>query len=110
MGSGGQGREPLEVQISSDVSYVVQTSKPNLMTRSVAVNLLEATGRVDTQYEAAKHKELAREKGLLGNSIVVDDRASNRFLCRQHNEALNESTNVGVKTGRSRVGGPKLCV
>ena len=29
---------------------------------------------------------------------------------RDGTEELNESTNVGVKTGGSRVGGPELCV
>ena len=80
------------------------------MTRVVAVDLLEVTSRTGTQSEAAKHKELAREKSLPGNRIVTDDRASHRFFYRQHSGTLNESTNVGVKTGRSRVGGPKLCV
>ena len=28
----------------------------------------------------------------------------------RHSGTLNESTNVGVKTGGSRVGGPELCV
>ena len=27
-----------------------------------------------------------------------------------HSGTLNETTNVGVNTGRSRVGGPELCV
>ena len=42
--------------------------------------------------------------------IVVDLQTSHRFFCRSHSGTLNESTNVGVKTGGSRVGGPKQCV
>ena len=42
--------------------------------------------------------------------VVVDLQASHQSYCRSHSGTLNESTNVGVKTGRSRVGGPKLCV
>src|SRR3954462_14811051 len=30
--------------------------------------------------------------------------------CDGHRGTLNESTNVGVKTGGSRVGGPEVCV
>lgn len=106
MGSGSRGREPLEGQVSSDISDVDQTSKHDLVTRGVAIDLLEATGRIGMQHEAAKHEELAREKGLPGNSIIANDKASHRSFCRQHNGALNERINVGVKTGRSRVGGP----
>src|SRR4051812_38605670 len=42
--------------------------------------------------------------------VAVDLQASHRSFCRSHSGTLNESTNVGVKTGRSRVGGPELCV
>ena len=31
-------------------------------------------------------------------------------IFRRHSGTLNESTNAGVKTGRSQVGGPELCV
>ena len=42
--------------------------------------------------------------------IAVDLQTSHRPFCRSHSGTLNESTNVGVKTGGSRVGGPKQCV
>ena len=42
--------------------------------------------------------------------VAVDLQASHRSFCRSHSGTLNESTIVGVKTGRSQVGGPKLCV
>ena len=42
--------------------------------------------------------------------VAVDLQASHRSFCRSHSVTLNESTNVGVKTGRSQVGGPELCV
>ena len=41
---------------------------------------------------------------------VVEGWRSHRALQRRHRGTLNESTNVGVKTGGSRVGGPELCV
>ena len=42
--------------------------------------------------------------------VVVDLQASHRSFCRSHSGNVNESTNVGVKTGGSRVRGPELCV
>ena len=42
--------------------------------------------------------------------VAVDLSVSHRSFCRSHSGTLNESTNVGVKTGGSRVGGPELCV
>src|SRR3954467_10558305 len=36
--------------------------------------------------------------------VAVDLQASHRSFCRSHSGTLNESTNVGVKTGVSRVG------
>ena len=38
------------------------------------------------------------------------DRSPTLLGHQRHRGTLNESTNVGVKTGRSRVGGPELCV
>ena len=55
-------------------------------------------------------KKVDRGESFPGNSIVVDDRTSHRTFRRRHSGTLNGSTNVGVKTGRSRVGGPELCV
>ena len=42
--------------------------------------------------------------------VAVDLQARHRSFCRSHSGTLNESTNVGVKTGGSRVVGPELCV
>ena len=41
--------------------------------------------------------------------VAVDLQASHRSFCRSHSAALKESTNIGVKTSGSRVGGPELC-
>ena len=66
--------------------------------------------RVGPQYEAAEYEDLSGEKNLTLDRIVADDRRSHRAQGRRHRGTLNESTNVGVKTGGSRVGGPELCV
>ena len=42
--------------------------------------------------------------------IAVDLQTSHRSFCQSHSGTLNESTNVGVKTGGSRVGGPELSI
>src|SRR3954464_8668661 len=48
--------------------------------------------------------------GVKVAEVAVDLQASHRSFCRSHSGTLNERTNVGVKTGGSRVGGPELCV
>ena len=58
--------------MSSDISDIVQISKTDLVTRGVAVDLLQVANRVGTQCEAAKYKDLAGEKNLLRGSIIVD--------------------------------------
>ena len=80
------------------------------MTWGVAVDLLQMAKRVGPQCEATEYEDLAGEKNLAQGSIVADDGWSHRTFWRRHSGTLNESTNVGVKTGGSRVGGPKLCV
>ena len=65
-----------------DVGSIVQASKPDLMTRGVAIDQLQMAKRVGPQCKAAEYEDLSEEKGLT----------------------------VGVKTGGSRVGGPELCV
>ena len=62
--------------------------------------------RVGPQYEAAEYKNLSGEEGFPLDSVATDDRT----FRRRHSGTLNESTNVGVKTGGSRVEGPELCV
>ena len=80
------------------------------MARGVAIDLLQAAKRVGPQYEAAEHKDLSGEKDFSLNDAIAGDWRGHRALLRPHSGTLNESTNVGVKTGGSRVGGPELCV
>ena len=80
------------------------------MARGVALDLLQMAKRVGPQYEATKYEDLYEEEHLLLDRIVEDDRRGHQALQRRHSGTLNESTNVGVKTGGSRVGGPELCV
>ena len=107
---GSQGCEPLEDQNSSDIGDVIQISKPHLVAGGVTVDLFEAADRVNTKHEATKQKDLSEEKGFPGRIIIVDEEVSHQSFCRRYSKALNESTNVGVKTGRSPVEGPKLYV
>ena len=65
--------EPVEDQVSADVSRVVQTSKSDLMARGVAFDLLQMAKRIDLQCEAAEHEDLSGEKSLALDCIVVDD-------------------------------------
>ena len=84
---------------------------PNdLMAKGVAFDLLQMAERIGPQCKAAEYKDLSGGKSLTLDRVVVDDRRSHRAYERRHKGTLNESTNVGVKTGRSRVGRPDLCV
>ena len=67
------GLESVEDQVSVDVGGVVQASKPDLMARGVAVDLLQIAKRVGPQCEAAEYEDLPREKNLTLDSVVVDD-------------------------------------
>jgi len=80
------------------------------MARGVAFDLLQMAKQVGPQCEAAEYKDLSGERSLTLDRVVVDDQRSHRAYKRRHRGTLNESTNVGVKTGGSRVGGPELCV
>ena len=80
------------------------------MARGVAIDLLQMAKRVGPQYEAAEYEDLSGKENLPLDHIVEDDRRSHQALSRRHSGTLNESTNVGVKTGGSWVGGPELCV
>ena len=62
--------------------------------------------RVGPQYEAAEYEDLSGEKGSSLDNVITDDRRGYRTFRRRHNGTLNESTNVSVKTGGSRVGVP----
>ena len=70
--------EPVEDQVSTDVSPVVQISKSNLMARGVAFDLLQKAKRIGPQCKAAKYEDLSGEKSLTLDRIVVDDRRSHR--------------------------------
>ena len=108
-GSGCHGLESVEDQVSADVGSIVLASQPDPMARGVAIDLLQMAKRVGPQCEAAEHEDLSGEKSLTQNG-VVEGWGSHRTFRRRHSGTLNESTNVGVKTGGSRVGGPELCV
>ena len=56
-----------------DVGGVVQASKPDLMARGVAIDLLQMAKRIGPQCEAAEHKDLSGEEDFSLDSIVVDD-------------------------------------
>ena len=104
------GLESVEDQVSTDVGRVVQVYKSDLMARGVALNLLQMAKRVVPQSEVVEYEDLSGEEILTLDRIVTDDRRSHQDLWRRHSGTHNESTNVGVKTGGSRVGGPELCV
>ena len=70
--------EPVEDQVFTDVSRVVQTSKSDLMARGVAFNLLQMAKGIGPQCKAAEYEDLSREKSLTLDRIVVDDRRSHR--------------------------------
>ena len=80
------------------------------MARGVALNLLQMAKRVGPQYEATEYEDLSGKENLPLDCMVEDDQRSHQALQRRHSGTLNESTNVSVKTGGSRVGGPELCV
>ena len=69
------------------------------MAVGITVDLLEATDRVGAKHKATEHKNLSVENGFPGRNIIVDEEVSHRSFCRRYSGALNESTNVGVKTG-----------
>ena len=52
---------------------VVQASKPDLMSRGVAVDLLQMAKRVGPQCEATEYEDLSEKKDLPLDCIVVDD-------------------------------------
>ena len=56
--------ESVEDQVSANVGSVVQASKPDLMARGVAIDLLQMAKRVGPQCEVAEYEDLAEEKNL----------------------------------------------
>ena len=67
------GPESVEDQVSVDIRRVVQVSKPDLMARGVAVDLLQMAKRIGPQCKAAEHEDLFGEKSLTLDRVVVDD-------------------------------------
>ena len=67
------GLESVEDQVSADVGGIVQVSKPDLMARGVALDLLQMAKRVGSQYEAAEYEDLSGEENLTLDLVVVDD-------------------------------------
>ena len=70
--------ESIKDQVSADICRVVQVSKPDLMARGVAIDLLQMTKRVGPQYEAAEYEDLSGKENLTLDHIVVDDQRSHR--------------------------------
>ena len=65
--------ESIKDQVSADVGSIVQASKPDLMARGVAIDLLQMAKRVDPQYEVAEYEDLSGEENLTLDRIVTDD-------------------------------------
>ena len=65
--------ESIKDQVPADVGRVVQASKPDLMARGVALDLLQMAKRVGPQYEAAEYEDLSGEENLSLDRIVADD-------------------------------------
>ena len=80
IGCTSHGLESIEDQVPADVGSVVQASKPDLMARGVAVDLLQMAKRVGPQCEAAEYEDLSRGKNLTLDRIVADDRRSQLAL------------------------------
>ena len=60
------------------IGRVVSASKPDLMARGVAFDLLQMAKRIGPQCKAAEYEDLSGEEGLTLDCIVVDDRRSHR--------------------------------
>ena len=67
------GLESVEYQVFGDVDSVIQASKPDLMARGVAIDLLRMAKRVGLQCEAAEYEDLSGEENLTLDRIAVDD-------------------------------------
>ena len=74
------GLESVEDQVSTDVGSIVQVSKPDLMARGVALDLLQMAKRVGPQYKAAEYKDLSEKENLALDRIVADDRRRHQAL------------------------------
>ena len=70
--------ESVEDQVPADVVRVVQASKPDLMARGVALDLLQMAERVSPQCKAAEYEDLSGEKRLIPDRIAIDKQRSHR--------------------------------
>ena len=59
-------------KIKSPWMSTVQASKPDLMARGVALDLLQMAKRVGPQYEAAEYEDLPGEENLTLDRIIAD--------------------------------------
>ena len=67
------GSNPSKNQVSTDIGSVVQASKPDLMARGVAIDLLQMAEQIGPQCEAAEHEDLSGEEGFSLDSVTIDD-------------------------------------
>ena len=65
--------ESVKDQVSTDNGHKVQVSKPDLMARGIAIDLLQMAKRVSPQCEAVEYEDLSGEENLTLDRIVVDD-------------------------------------
>ena len=72
-GHGCHGLESIEDQVSADVGGIVQASKPDLMARGVAIDLLQMAKRIGPQCEAAEYEDLSGEENLTLDRVVTND-------------------------------------
>ena len=68
-----QGLESVEDQLSVDIGRVVEASKPDLVARGIAFNLLQMAKRIGPQWKAAEYEDLSGEKSLTLDCIAIDD-------------------------------------
>ena len=64
--------ESVKDQVSADVGSIVEASKPDLMARGVAFNLLQTAKRIGPQCKAAEYEDLSGEKSLTLDRVVVE--------------------------------------
>ena len=72
-GRGCHRIESVEDQVSADVSSIVQASKPDLMARGVAIDLLQMAKPVGPLYEAAEYEDFSGEENLPLDHVIEDD-------------------------------------
>ena len=75
-----RGLKSIKDQVSAVVGSVIQVSKPDLMAKGVALDLLQMAKRVGPQCEAAEYEDLSGEENLTLDRIVTDDRRSHQAL------------------------------